>query len=114
MSYATVLTGPERRRKWPDELRRQILDEAFSADAVVADVARRYEVSTGLIYTWRRAALARGGSPGFVQARISDGRVAAEGAGLAIVVELEDGGRVSVSATAPAALVTAVLRALRK
>jgi transposase len=58
MSHATLLTGPERRRRWHDDDRRRILAAAFSAGAVVAEVARQYEVSTGLIWTWRRQALA--------------------------------------------------------
>ena len=54
MGQITVLSGPERRRRWSDEERRQILEEAFAPGACVAQVARRYDVSTALIYTWRR------------------------------------------------------------
>jgi transposase len=50
----TVFSGPERRRQWSDEQRLQILTEAFAPGAFVAQVARRHDVSTGLIYTWRR------------------------------------------------------------
>nr|WP_274845341.1 transposase [Sinorhizobium meliloti] len=46
-----MLTGPERRRRWSLEDRAQILAEAFAPGAVVSEVARRFEVSTGLIYT---------------------------------------------------------------
>ncbi|MDX0489729.1 transposase [Sinorhizobium medicae] len=48
-----LLTGPERRRRWSLEDRAQILAEAFAPGAVVSEVERRFEVSTGLIYTWR-------------------------------------------------------------
>ena len=33
----TLLTGPERRRRWDDDVREQILAEAFSPGAIVAD-----------------------------------------------------------------------------
>ncbi|MDI1364294.1 MAG: transposase, partial [bacterium] len=67
MSQITLLTG-ERRRTWTDEQKLAILDEAFGGSAVVADVARRHEISTGLLYTWRRNALAARDESGFVPA----------------------------------------------
>ena len=111
MSQITLLTG-ERRRTWTDEQKLAILDEAFGGSAIVADVARRHEISTGLLYTWRRNVLAARDESGFVPAVVVDG-AAAEGPGPAIVVELPRGARVTISADTPAALVTATLRALR-
>lgn len=52
MSQMTVYSRPERWRRWTPEERRSILAKAFSA--CVADVARRRDLSTSLIYTWRR------------------------------------------------------------
>ena len=111
MSQITLLTG-ERRRTWTDEQKLAILDEAFGGNAIVADVARRHEISTGLLYTWRRNVLAARDESGFVPAVVVDD-AAAEGSGPAIVVELPRGARVTISADTPAALVTATLRALR-
>ena len=54
MGQVKVFSGPERRRRWSEEQRVQILAEAFSPGACVADVARRHDVSTALIYSWRR------------------------------------------------------------
>src|SRR3546814_20625074 len=54
MSQITVLTGPERRRRWRPEDKLRILAEAFSPGGCVGAVARRHDVSRGLIYTWRR------------------------------------------------------------
>src|SRR3546814_6731463 len=54
MSQITVLTGPERRRRWRPEDKLRILAEAFSPGDCVGAVARRHDVSRGLIYTWRR------------------------------------------------------------
>ena len=111
MSQITLLTG-ERRRTWTDEQKLAILDEAFGGGAVVADVARRHEISTGLLYTWRRNVLAARDESGFVPAVVVDGAAAAD-RGPAIVIELPHGARVTISADTPAALVTATLRALR-
>ena len=54
MAQITLLTGPERRRRWSADERRRILVAAFSPGAVVATVSRQFEVSTSLIYKWRQ------------------------------------------------------------
>ncbi len=115
MNHMTVLTGPERRRRWDDDVREQILAEAFSPGAIVADVARRFRVSTSLIYKWRRASLAPPAPMGFAPAVLVEGvgRSAAEGCGFAIVVESPGGARVSLTANAPSVLVAATLKGLR-
>ena len=47
MTQVTVLTGARRRRDWSDEERLEILHEAFSPGACVADVARRRDELDG-------------------------------------------------------------------
>ena len=49
-----VLIGPERRRRWSTPEKEQILAEADEAGAVVAEVARRHDVTRQHIYQWRR------------------------------------------------------------
>jgi len=49
-------TGPLRRRQWSAIEKLQIVKQSLAADANVAEVARRYNVSTGLIYSWRKQA----------------------------------------------------------
>ena len=117
MPQMTLLTGPERRRRWNEEDRCRILAAVFSPGAVVADVARRFDVATSLIYKWRRAYMT---PSGFAPAVVVDAPALSapepmipEPQGPAILVELSNGTRVSVSASAPASLVTAALRALR-
>ena len=51
-----VLTGPERRRRWSVEQKLAIVAEMMQPGASAARVARRYALSTGLLYTWRRLA----------------------------------------------------------
>ena len=58
MTQITLLTGPERRRRWSADERRRILAAAFAPGAIVADVARQFEVSTSLIYKWRQQTMA--------------------------------------------------------
>src|SRR5690349_932758 len=49
-----VVTRGERRRIWSDEQKRLIVLDAMQPGALVTEVARRWGVGTGLIYTWRR------------------------------------------------------------
>lgn len=51
MGQVAIYSRVERRRRWSDEERWQILEEAFSPGAKVLHVARQYDISTGLIYT---------------------------------------------------------------
>lgn len=114
MGQITVFTGPERRRRWSEEERVQILTEAFSPGACVAQVARRHDVSTALIYTWRSKFRQPVSEPDFAEAVV----VAGDGAepaiiSPAIVIELARGSRVNIFASAPPALAAAALKALR-
>ncbi|NTJ51485.1 transposase [Agrobacterium rhizogenes] len=64
MAKVEILTGGERQRRWSTELKLSILQEAFSADGSVSDVARRHDVLPQQIYAWRKKFLASDlGSP---------------------------------------------------
>lgn len=114
MGQMTIMTGPERRRRWSDEERLQILTEAFAPGACVSDVARRFDVSTGLIYTWRRKLTQEVPELTFAEAVVPDEpepAIAAPGA--AIVIELRGRGRICIAASTPPALAAAALKVLR-
>jgi len=64
-----IRVGVERRRRWGREDKLRIVRESLAPNVVVTEVARRHEVSTGLLYTWRKQALA-GLLGGFVPVRI--------------------------------------------
>ncbi len=68
-----IITGVERRRHWRDEEKLRILAELDEAGAKFSDVARRHEVSRGLLWRWRDA-LRRGRlvaePPTFMQLRV--------------------------------------------
>ena len=122
MGQITVFSGPERRRRWSDEERLEILNQAFAPGACVAEVCRRYDISSALIYTWRRKLrdahaepepddLA---APGFAAAvMIEDVEVARPDLQPAVVIDLARGKRISIFASASPALVASALKALR-
>lgn len=122
MGQITVMRGPERRRRWSDEERYQILAEAFAPGVCVADVARRRDVSTSLIYTWRRKLReeqAKASSLPMAGVAFAEAVLAEEercddlDPCAAITVALGEGRRVRISSSAPIVLVTATLKALR-
>jgi transposase len=53
-----IITGVERRRRWRLEEKLRIVAESERPGATVSEVARRYEVSRGLLWAWRRQARA--------------------------------------------------------
>ena len=48
-----IITGAERRRRWRLEEKLRIVAEVELPGASFADVARRHEVSRGLLWNWR-------------------------------------------------------------
>jgi transposase len=61
-----ILTQPERRRRWTSEQKLALVAETLRPGASPTQIARRYGISTGLLYTWRR--LAREGELSLVPA----------------------------------------------
>jgi transposase len=115
MAQITLLTGPERRRRWSEDERQRILAAAFSPGAVVATISRQFEVSTSLIYKWRQ----QRAMPSEPAAAFAPAVMLAEPVATAppdttvIIVELANGARLKIGSHASTALVTATLRALR-
>lgn len=62
------------RRRWPEDLKRQIVSETFVAGASVSVVARRHDVNANQVFRWRREYGAALG--GFVAVSVSKGAVA--------------------------------------
>ena len=121
MGQVAVYSGVERRRRWDDETRLRILSEAFSPGANISRVARRHDVSTGQIYTWRRKLLEASAAPalassdpGFAEAvMVEDGPPARPDLLPAIIIDLARGRRVSIFPSASQTAITAALKAFR-
>lgn len=89
-----------------------MLEEAFAPGACAAAVARRHDVSTSLLYGWRRQSRKELAKPAFVEAVVTT-EPAVPAASPTIMVELSSGTRISIAASASPALIAAVLRTLR-
>ena len=129
-----IITGVERRRRWRDEEKLRIQAELDEPGARFNDVARRHDVSRGLLWQWRDAQR-RGKlvaeAPGFVPLRVVPDLPAPEPQGSAaatpstasidpeseadsrIEIVLPDGTAVRVAEGISAAVLRRVLAALR-
>ena len=117
-----MITGGERRRRWNDGDRARILAAIAEPGAVIAEVARREEVCTSLVYKWRREAgsAANASAPGFARvvveslprAPVSAPASANEPEPSAIVVEMKEA-RIRIVGNASSVVIAATLKALR-
>lgn len=58
-----VLTEPGRRRRWSDDDKAKVVAETLEPGAVVAEVARRWQICPQQVFTWRREMRAGIGAP---------------------------------------------------
>jgi len=112
MAQMTLMSGPERRRRWTDDQKLALVEAAFSPGASVATVAREADVCTGQLYRWRKELGWAKTAPSFVPAVMIADPVALERSATAITVEL-GGALVRIAPDASPDLVAAALRALR-
>ncbi len=112
MATVTVLSGPERRRRWSPSEKARIVEESLAPGAIVAAVAQRHDVHPNLLHHWRRQARRGSGSRlNFLPVAVAERRpVAAEGG--MIEIELDSGLRVRVDAAVDEAALAKVLRVL--
>jgi transposase len=113
MSTVTVLTGPERRRRWAASEKARIVEESLRAGANVAAVARQHDVHPNLLHHWRRQArLAAGRQVNFLPVAVEPEKKPAAAGDGAIEIELGHGVRLRVDAAVDEAALGRVLRAL--
>src|SRR5438552_11729617 len=135
-----IITGPERRRRWSDEEKLQLVAEACRPGSSVSQVARQRGISASQLFGWRRQMLAKGlitdhrsdpspapaltfapvevtEEPAAVdiqqEARPRRRRKATRSSGM-IEIELEGGDRVRVEGCADPGLVVRIVSALRR
>ena len=110
-----MISGVYRRKSWSAEAKALITAESFEPGARVSDVARRYDVSLGLLHHWRRKVRQHlaPAEPMFVPVRLGGDEEAPiahpEGR---IEIELA-GARIWVTSSVDAATLRAVFAALR-
>jgi len=124
MGQVTLILGRERRRHWSAEDRARILAAISAPGAVVAEVARREDICTSLVYKWRRQTRRAAKGVEFAPVVIEPAPPARQGsaseprdiersdAAGVITVEMTEV-CVRIGAGASAALVSATLKALR-
>jgi transposase len=109
-----VLASPERRRRWSSEQKQAIVAAAFAPGAVVRDVARQADVTSSLIYRWRRdLQAAANGFARVLMAPSGDGMAAAPPLP-AIEIEFAGHLRARIPVSVPPALAAAVVEALAR
>ena len=82
LASVQVLARAGRRRRWPPEIKAQIVAESYVAS--VAEVAERYNLSRTQVFEWRRLAKRKIEPLGFAEIEISD--VIQSGAVIELVV----------------------------
>ena len=107
-----VLTGPDRRRRWSLDQKRAIVAESLRADTTPAAVARRHDLNTGQLYTWRRQ-LKAPPLPGFARVELAASEAPVTVPGL-IEITLPDGTGIRVDAKADGRALRRVLNVLRE
>lgn len=110
-----MISGVYRRRSWSAQDKALITAESFEPGARVSDVARRYDVSLGLLHHWRRKVGQHGApaEPMFVPVRLAgDEEVPVARSEGRIEIELA-GARIWVTSAVDAATLRVVFAALR-
>ena len=132
-----IITGPERRRRWSEEDKLQLVVEACGAGNSVSQVARQRGINASQLFAWRRQALAKGlitdnrsqqpsaaAALTFAPVEVATEPASAEagrprrrkGAPVSgsIEIELKSGDRVRVEGDADAGVVVRIICALRR
>lgn len=92
-----MITRGERRRRWTAEEKQAIAAQSLSPGASPSEVARLYGISTGQLYTWRRALLAaqselsKGGIGPFARVEVVAARPSAPAPAIASVPSVSPG-----------------------
>jgi transposase len=114
-----IILGKERRR-WSREDKLAIVAETFAPGAVILKIARRREISSGQIHTWRKQFRAELGFPerktdppiSAPPMRFMPVAITAEAPATMIEVELASGTKVKISGGVEASMMMALIKAL--
>jgi transposase len=110
MALVQVISGIERRRRWSEDQKREIIEAAFAPGSSVSEVARREDIHNTLIYKWRRE-LQRA-TDGFTKVVVTADEAAVCNRQDVIEVALSNGTQLRIPSTVPADLAASVVKAL--
>ncbi len=135
-----IITGPERRRRWSEEEKLQLVEEACRPGCSVSQVARQRGINASQLFAWRRQALAKGvvsdnrtepsavAALTFASVKVAEATATADAqeemrparrrklprGSATIEIELKSGDRVRVEGCADAALVVRIVSTLKR
>ena len=135
-----IITGPERRRRWSEEEKLQLVEEACRPGCSVSQVARQRGINASQLFAWRRQALAKGvvsdnrtepsavAALTFASVKVAEATATADAqeemrparrrklprGSATIEIELKSGDLVRVEGCADAALVVRIVSTLRR
>jgi len=123
----TLLSGPERRRRWTTAEKLRIVQESRARDATVSEIARRHDIHPNQLHSWRRQARtgvlagADAGHDAREETRFAAVGIAREpvlpavsSAAGVIEIEFASGGRMRISGPVEACLVSTVIKTLAR
>jgi transposase len=114
-----VITSVERRRRWSRAEKERIVAAAMEPGAVASEVARAAGIHTSQLFRWRQQLCERAQIPAAfnpVAIAPKPGPVSPTSPELAGVIEIEfaAGGRMRITGTVEASMVSALMKALAK
>ena len=110
MAQVQVISGIERRRRWSEDQKQDIVAAAFAPGSTVSEVARREDIHNAMIYKWRRELQSSNG--GFAPVVVKSDEVAMCGNQGVIEVALGNGTQLRIPSSVPAELAASVVKAL--
>jgi len=110
MAQVQLISGVERRRRWGEDQKREIVKAAFAPGCTVSEVARKEDLCNSIIYKWRRE-LQRADN-GFTPVIVKANEAASCGNQGVIEVALGNGTQLRIPSTIPADLAASVVKAL--
>tara|TARA_B100001057_G_scaffold283574_1_gene283940 strand:+ start:977 stop:1336 length:360 start_codon:yes stop_codon:yes gene_type:complete len=118
MNEVTVLTGVDRRRRWSDDEKLDLIEATMEPGANVSEIAREADIAPAQLYRWRKELLDPAPVPepeeGFAPVVIDDTRAMPACGTIAAVIEIDIGGsHLRITADAPPSLVSVTLEGLR-
>jgi transposase len=125
----TILSGPERRRRWTTAEKLRVVQESQAPGAMVSEIARRHDVHPNQLHSWRRQArtgalagadAGHGAGEGTRFAAVAiapeaDLPAAPSGPAAGVIeIEFAAGGRMRITGPVEACLVSALIEAMAR